>query len=62
MKFKGVRVDVERAHLLKKDLIAKEQNLILEIKNETGIEVQLMAARSVAAVFDKLGLLYEKNR
>jgi DNA polymerase I-like protein with 3'-5' exonuclease and polymerase domains len=32
MKFKGVRVDVERAHLLKKDLIAKEQNLILEIK------------------------------
>jgi DNA polymerase I-like protein with 3'-5' exonuclease and polymerase domains len=61
MKFKGVRVDVERAHLLKKDLIAKEQNLILEIKNETGIEVQLMAARSVAAVFDKLGLLYERT-
>ena len=59
MKFKGVRVDVEKAHDLKKTLILKEKKLLLEIKNETGIDVQLMAARSVAKVFDKLKLKYE---
>jgi len=61
MKFKGVRVDVEKAHQLKNTLIGQEQKLIKEIKDETGIEVQLMAARSVAKVFDKLKLPYERT-
>ena len=56
MKFKGVRVDVEKAQQLKNTLISKEQKLMKEIKDETGIEVQLMAARSVAKVFDKLNV------
>jgi len=62
MKFKGVRVDVEKAHQLKNSLIAREEKLIKEIKDETGVEVQLMAARSVAKVFDKLGLNYERTQ
>ncbi len=58
MKFKGVRVDVERAHKLKKQLSQKEEQLLLEVKKETGIDVQIWAARSIAKVFDKLSLSY----
>ena len=54
MKFKGVRVDVERAHNLKKVLTQQEETLLLEVKRETGIEPQIWAARSIAEVFDKL--------
>jgi DNA polymerase I-like protein with 3'-5' exonuclease and polymerase domains len=58
MKFKGVRVDVERAHRLKKQLSQKEEQLLLEVKKQTGIDVQIWAARSIAKVFDKLSLTY----
>jgi DNA polymerase I-like protein with 3'-5' exonuclease and polymerase domains len=58
MKFKGVRVDVERAHNLKKELTQQEEALLLEVKRETGIETQIWAARSIAEVFDKLSLPY----
>jgi len=58
MKFKGVCVDVERAHKLKKELSQKEEELLLLVKKETGIDVQIWAARSIAKVFDKLSLTY----
>ena len=61
MRFLGVRVDVERAHMLKQALTVQEDNLRQQIKIEIGIDVQLMAARSVAKVFDKLGLPYERT-
>jgi len=61
MKFKGVRVDIEAAHQLKQSMITEEQNLLLEVKKETGIEPQIWAARSIAKVFDKLNLQYERT-
>jgi len=61
MKIKGVRVDVEKAHRLKKQLASQEENLLLEVKKETGIEPQIWAARSIATVFDKLDLSYERT-
>jgi len=61
MRFLGVRVDVERAHKLKQALTLQEETLLHQIKKETGVDVQLMAARSVAKVFDKLGLTYERT-
>ena len=61
MKFKGVRVDVEKAHKLKSTLVEKEKQLLLEVKKETAIDVQIMAARSIAKVFDKLKLSYERT-
>jgi DNA polymerase I-like protein with 3'-5' exonuclease and polymerase domains len=61
MRFLGVRVDVERAHKLKQQLTLQEETLLHQIKKETGVDVQLMAARSVAKVFDKLGLTYERT-
>ena len=56
MKFKGVRVDVERAHKLKKQLSQQEESILVQVKKQTGIDVQIWAARSIAKVFDKLVL------
>ena len=61
MKFRGVRVDVERAHKLKKQLLQQEESILLQVKKETGIDVQIWAARSIAKVFDKLSLTYAKT-
>ena len=61
MKFKGVRVDVERAHKLKQQLSQQEALLLEEVKKQTGIDVQIWAARSIAKVFDKLSLTYAKT-
>jgi DNA polymerase I-like protein with 3'-5' exonuclease and polymerase domains len=61
MKFKGVRIDIEKAKILKQELTNKEQEILLKVKQETGIEPQIWAARSIATVFDKLGLPYERT-
>ena len=61
MKFKGVRVDVERAHKLKQQLSQEEALLLEEVEKQTGIDVQIWAARSIAKVFDKLSLPYAKT-
>jgi DNA polymerase I-like protein with 3'-5' exonuclease and polymerase domains len=61
MRFKGVRVDVEKAHTLKQKLVSQEEELLLQIKKETGIETQIWAARSIAQVFDKLSLPYSRT-
>ena len=61
MKFKGVRVDVQKAHTIKQQLASQEESLLLEVKKETGIEPQIWAARSIATVFDKLGLSYVRT-
>jgi len=58
MRFKGVRVDVERAHQMKKEFKKAEQDLLHKIKKETNVDTQIWAARSVANVFDMLRLEY----
>ena len=58
MKFKGVCVDIERAHKLKQQLSTQEEEFLLAVKKETGVDVQIWAARSIAKVFDKLSLTY----
>ena len=61
MKFKGVRVDVERAHKLKEQLSTQEMQLLSKVKKETQVDVQIWAARSIAKVFDKLSLPYSRT-
>ena len=61
MKFKGVRVNAEHASVLKKQLMAREEALLFDIKKETGIDIQIMAARSIAKMFDQLKLPYDKT-
>ena len=54
MRFLGVRVDVEGAHKLKQQLIGQEKECLQIVKKETGIDVQIWAARSIQQVFEKL--------
>ena len=59
MRFLGVRVDVQAAGKLKKQLVEREELALLAVKKETGIEPQIWAARSIAKVFEKLKLPYD---
>ena len=61
MRFKGVRVDVEGAHKLKKTLIKEEQDILTAIEKETNIRPQIWAARSVAEVFENLKIPFERT-
>ena len=61
MRFKGVRVDIEKAHEMKKELTYHERFLLHKIKNETNIDTQIWAARSIANVFDVLRLEYPRT-
>ena len=61
MRFKGVKVDLEKAQNIKLNLIKREETLIKKIKNLTGVDVEIMAARSIAKAFDKLKLPYDRT-
>jgi len=61
MRFKGVRVDVEKAQAMKKQFKDSERELLNKIKLETNIDTQIWAARSIANVFDVLRLEYPRT-
>jgi len=61
MKFKGVRVDVEKAGVIKEDLIIKEKEILQQIKKLSGFDVEIWAAASIATAFDKLKLPYDRT-
>ena len=61
MRHLGVRVDIERANQLKTALAVKEENLIQQIKIDTGVDTQIWAARSIEKVFQKLKLPYDRT-
>ena len=61
MRFKGVRVDLEKADKIKKNLMIQENKIINKIKDLTGIDVEIHAARSIAKAFDKLKLPYDRT-
>ena len=61
MRFLGVRVDVQAAHKLKQQLVEQEKQCLLEVGKETQVDVQIWAARSIAQVFDKLKLDYDRT-
>ena len=61
MRFLGVRVNQEQAAKEKKTLVEQEKKMLGEVLTSTGIDVQIWAARSIAKVFDKLGLPYDRT-
>jgi len=61
MRFKGVRVDIEKAEKIKKKLKEEENKILNKIKDLTGISVELWAASSISKVFDKLKLPYDRT-
>jgi len=59
MRFKGVRVDIDEAEKLKKMMVKEEKEILRSIKKQTGIDVQIWAAASIAQVFNYLKEPYE---
>jgi len=61
MRFLGVKVDVSKAHQLKRQLTLQEEMLLHKIKKDTGQDIQIWAARSIAKVFEKLNLPFDRT-
>jgi DNA polymerase I-like protein with 3'-5' exonuclease and polymerase domains len=61
MRFKGVRVNLEKANKIKENLISQEKNILHKIKKLTNIDVEIWAAASIAKVFEKLKLPFDKT-
>ena len=61
MKFKGVRIDVEQAHILEKELISEQEALVQEVQNKTKQDLEIWAAASIAKVFDHLNITYPRT-
>ena len=61
MRFLGVRVDVEAANQLKQKLLAEEKGCLQKVKKETSVDIQIWAARSIAQVFEKLNLPFDRT-
>ena len=61
MRRRGVRVDVEKAQQTKEILEGKEKTLLDEIYKETGVLLEPWNAKSLAMVFDKMELTYERT-
>jgi DNA polymerase I-like protein with 3'-5' exonuclease and polymerase domains len=61
MKWKGVRIDLEKAHKIKKDIKREEKKLLKELKDEIGFDIEVFAPTSVAKAFDKKKIKYNKT-
>jgi DNA polymerase I-like protein with 3'-5' exonuclease and polymerase domains len=61
MRQRGVRVDVETAARSGKLLEEQEKASLLLVKQETGIDVEIWAAASIAKAFDALNLPYART-
>jgi DNA polymerase I-like protein with 3'-5' exonuclease and polymerase domains len=61
MRFLGVRVDLEAATELKDKLSLQEKECLQKVKKETGVDTQIWAARSIAQVFEKLHLPFDRT-
>jgi DNA polymerase I-like protein with 3'-5' exonuclease and polymerase domains len=61
MKTKGVRIDMDAAEQARKTLLSQEQQLLLDIKRETGVSIEPWVATSIAKAFDALNLEYTRT-
>ena len=58
MRFLGVRVDIERAYDLSRDMITNEEKLLLNIKKIAGWEFNPWSSKSISSAFDNLNIDY----
>ena len=61
MRTNGVRVDVDKAQVARKELKKRETQLLEEIKGETGHYIEPWVATSIAKAFDSVGLPYNRT-
>jgi DNA polymerase I-like protein with 3'-5' exonuclease and polymerase domains len=58
MRATGVKVNLNEAEKLKDEFVKKEVKILDKITKESGLPVDIFAARSIAKAFDKLGIKY----
>ena len=61
MKSRGVRVDIDKAEQVQKELKSRESQLLSEIKDLTQVTVEPWVATSIAKAFDAVGLPYNRT-
>jgi len=61
MKQRGVRIDLDKADKIKKELEKDEKEIQHKIKKLVGFDVEVWAAASVAKAFDKLQIPYNET-
>ncbi len=61
MRWRGVRVDEEKADTVSKRLSIQEQKIMVEIKRQYGSEVNLWANASLEAIFEKNKLWFPRT-
>jgi DNA polymerase I-like protein with 3'-5' exonuclease and polymerase domains len=61
MRKRGIRVEVEKAEQLKKEMQLQEQQVLQDIKKEVGFDVEIWTARQIAKAFDKLKVEYPRT-
>jgi DNA polymerase I-like protein with 3'-5' exonuclease and polymerase domains len=62
MRKTGIRVEVEKAEQLKKEMQLQEQQVLQDIKKEVGFDVEIWTARQIAKAFDKLKVEYPRTQ
>src|SRR5262249_39397986 len=55
---RGVRVDLDKAEQLYRSMSERQNTLMAQIKQESGLGIDPWNARSIARVFDQLGIEY----
>jgi DNA polymerase I-like protein with 3'-5' exonuclease and polymerase domains len=61
MRQRGVRVNVDKAYDLQKEMVAQEKKVLHDIKKISGKDVDIWAARQIATAFDKLNIEYPRT-
>tara|TARA_R100001377_G_C3190383_1_gene110317 strand:- start:756 stop:2111 length:1356 start_codon:yes stop_codon:yes gene_type:complete len=61
MRWRGVRVDEEKADTISKQLSLQEQKIMVEIKRQYGAEVNLWANASLQGIFEKNKIWYPRT-
>lgn len=58
---RGIRFDRDHCQRLIKQLQEREENLLREVKQQSGVKVDIWAAASIATAFDRLSIPYERT-
>jgi DNA polymerase I-like protein with 3'-5' exonuclease and polymerase domains len=58
---KGINFDRAKCEMHMRDMRAKEKEILAFLKSQAGMQVDIWAAQSIAAAFDRLGVQYPKT-
>ena len=61
MRKQGIRVDLDKAHELRKRFVSREKEAILKLNKLAGLRIDPYSPRSCGILFDKLGIEYART-